>query len=167
MNIPSEEWADYIGGKMDLESAHNFKQLAWVQLSQFYLQDVHSAIEEFTLCEELGQSVEEYGKYLEENRNRINFIRLVAETKVYALLEQWNREEIKKERYMEDQEKLVVLSGVTNQIHQRRIVKNGFNVRNPWNVWMLISAILIVTGGFVRELLFYSLTIRILKVKVR
>jgi hypothetical protein len=108
VNIPSEEWADYIEGKMDLESAHNFKQLAWVQLSQFYLQDVCSAIEEFTLCEELGQSVEEYGKYLEKNRNRINFIRLVAETKVYALLEQWNREEIKKEKYMEDQEKLVV-----------------------------------------------------------
>jgi hypothetical protein len=46
-------------------------------------------------------------------------------------------------------------------------VRNGFNVRDLWNVWILINAILIVTGGFVRELLFYSLTIRILKVKDR
>ena len=89
VNIPSDAWIQYGKGHMNLQVAHNFEQVAWVQISQFHAKDLKEAINQLTLFEEVSFSNQLWQDHKEKNQFKSTYLHLLYQCKVYAIIEQW------------------------------------------------------------------------------
>jgi len=89
IKIPSDIWNNYGRGYMNLETAHNFEQAAWIQICQLNAKDLEEAINQLTLYEELSHSNKIWQEYKDKNQHKITYIQLLYQCKVYSILEQW------------------------------------------------------------------------------
>ena len=79
---------------MELETAHNFEQIIWVQLNQFNLRDLQEALNSFISYEELHNHSDLIKQYYQNIKRRRDYIRMIFETKCYQFLERWIMDEI-------------------------------------------------------------------------
>jgi hypothetical protein len=96
INIPSTAWIEYGSGLMNIQIAHNFEQIAWIQICQFNARDLKEAIDHITLSEDIQFSTKLWDTYKEKNQFKINYIQLIYQCKVYAILEQFATAEAQK-----------------------------------------------------------------------
>ena len=96
IRVPCKTWTHYGTNQMSVEQEHNFKQLAWIQMSQFYANDLLDAINQITPYEDLPRTKQELQSYVESNLHKKHFIKLFYKTNMYVTLENWVLEEAKK-----------------------------------------------------------------------
>ena len=101
ISIPSEAWIEYGTGFMDLESQHNFEQIAWIQLTQYHAKDLNNAIKQATFYSELSLHARDIRQYQNQNIHKLNYINLVYQTKVYQILEKWIESEAERAQFYE------------------------------------------------------------------
>lgn len=90
IELPTTAWNDYGSGKMNKQSAHNFRQLAWTQLSQFNQEDLKEALNNLTLYHKLPSD----HSYLDEATNhKAKFINLVFSTNIHHTIIQWVKDD--------------------------------------------------------------------------
>jgi len=93
--------------EMELETAHNFEQIAWTQLNQFNFKDLQEALNSFLPYEEICTHHDLVRLYYQNSKRRRDYIRMIYETKCYQLLEQWimNETQTFKSDHMTQEEK--------------------------------------------------------------
>ena len=96
VKIPSNEWICYGNGEMDLNTAHNFEQVSWIQISQYNAVDLASAFKQLTTFDEVSSSIKIWMKHRETYQQRFNYLKLLFQARVYLILERWVSEEIEK-----------------------------------------------------------------------
>ena len=65
IQVPCKTWMHYGTNQMTVEQEHNFEQLAWIQMSQFYANDLLNAINQTTPYEDLPRTRQELQLYVE------------------------------------------------------------------------------------------------------
>jgi len=75
--------------EMELGAAHNFEQIAWIQLNQFNFRDLQEALNSFLPYEEICTHPDLVKLYYQNGKRRRDYIRMIYETKCYQFLEQW------------------------------------------------------------------------------
>ncbi len=71
IKIPSDKWMQYGRGEMDTRMAHQFKQSAWIQLSQFNAEDLRKAINQTIQFEEIARDVQSWQQYCDKNQQKL------------------------------------------------------------------------------------------------
>ena len=89
INIPSDKWIEYGQGHLNIHAAHNFEQVAWIQICQFHAKDLQDAIDQITLFEEISFSNKLWQEYKEKNQYKSSYLQLVYQCKIYGILEKW------------------------------------------------------------------------------
>jgi len=93
VKIPSEQWIHYGKGEMDTKTSHQFEQSAWIQLSQFNAEDLLKAINQTIKFEDVAKNVQVWQQYRDNNQQKLNYIKLIYQTGVYSVLEEWVNKE--------------------------------------------------------------------------
>jgi len=101
VGLPSEAWIKYGNGEMNFETAHNFEQIAWVQVCQFHARDLQSAIKDITYFRDATINVKTWQQHYSQNQHKITYLQLLYKTKVYLIFEKWIREESRQTYYKE------------------------------------------------------------------
>ena len=89
IRVPQLSWINYGTGFMNPTDQHDFEQLAWIQTSQFNPHDLHQAINQSVLYEDVNQCTRTLQEYQAKNIHKKNYIYLIYQTKVYQILEEW------------------------------------------------------------------------------
>ncbi len=93
VKIPLEQWIHYGKGEMDTKTSHQFEQSAWIQLSQFNTEDLLKAINQTIKFEDVAKNVQVWQQYCDKNQQKLNYLKLIYQTGVYSVLEEWINKE--------------------------------------------------------------------------
>jgi hypothetical protein len=91
IKIPNESWHDYGLGKLDKEQAHNFRQLAWIQISQFDQKKLQEALANTLLYNPLSP---DYAYYGDTTNHKSQYVNLTFLHKTYIIINQWISDDI-------------------------------------------------------------------------
>ena len=83
IQVPCKTWTHYGTNQMTVEQEHNFKQLAWIQMSQFYANNLLNTINQITPYEDLPRTRQELQSYVKSNLHKKHFIKLFYKTNTY------------------------------------------------------------------------------------
>ena len=93
IEIQVDAWKVYGTGHMTMESAHNFRQLAWVYLSQFNNKDLREALSNTIFHPEAPNHFTIHPKYVKTFDLKVQYINLTYTTGAYKRVDQWIRED--------------------------------------------------------------------------
>jgi len=78
---------------MDTRMAHQFEQSTWIQLSQFNAEDLRKVINQTIQFKEIARDVQLWQQYCDKNQQKLNYLKLIYQTGVYSVLEEWVNKE--------------------------------------------------------------------------
>ena len=86
-------WIEYGKGSMNIQIAHDFEQIAWIQLCQFNPKHLKEANKSITLFEEISYTNKLWQNYLTQTQIRGNFINLILQCRTCSIIEEWIQRE--------------------------------------------------------------------------
>ena len=93
MGLPVDAWKACGAGNLTMESAHNFRQLAWVCLSQFNNKYLREALSNTIFHPEAPSDFTNNPKYVKTFDLKVQYINLAYSTGAYKRVDQWIRED--------------------------------------------------------------------------